>query len=171
MRYLTMYFSSRVIEGVTTYIYTTKKALKATLKVNGTEQTFSLSYWDGKPKKTLLLTTMALTLFGSMILTRMEREFQSFVKKLCYTERFMAMSVCLKQTLMAMGNLSLWKSSIAFQKNHRIQLQQHNYTYSITSLSQNAVDRAFVGLHLQGYFVHSLQPCLLPVHINTELYK
>ena len=51
MRYLTMYFSSRVIEGVTTYIYTTKKALKATLKVNGTAQTFSLSYRDGKPKE------------------------------------------------------------------------------------------------------------------------
>ena len=52
MRYLVMYFSSRVVDGVTTYIYTTRKALKATLNVNGTEQTFSLSYWDGKPKGT-----------------------------------------------------------------------------------------------------------------------
>ena len=52
MRYLPMYFSSRVVEGITTFIYTTRKSFKCTLNVGSTTDTFNLSYWDGKPKGT-----------------------------------------------------------------------------------------------------------------------
>ena len=45
-----MYFSSRVVEGITTFIYTTRKSFKCTLNVGSTTDTFNLSYWDGKPK-------------------------------------------------------------------------------------------------------------------------
>ena len=57
MRYLFVYFSSRIVKGVTTYIYTTRKALKCTLNVGETSDTFPLSYWDGKPKNSSTVTS------------------------------------------------------------------------------------------------------------------
>ena len=51
MRYLIVYFSSVIANDVVTYIYTTRKALKCTLKVGDTSDTFGLTYWDGKPKE------------------------------------------------------------------------------------------------------------------------
>ena len=50
MRYLIVYFSSRIVNDVQTFIYTTRKSLKCTLTVGDTTDTFNLSYWDGKPK-------------------------------------------------------------------------------------------------------------------------
>ena len=71
MRYLIVYFSSRIVKGVTTYIYTTRKALKCTLNVGETSDTFSLSYWDGKPKNS---SSVASSGSHTMWLTRWNDE-------------------------------------------------------------------------------------------------
>ena len=51
MRYIIMYFSSRIVSDVRTFIYTSRKSYQASMNVNGTSQNFSLTYWDGKPKE------------------------------------------------------------------------------------------------------------------------
>ncbi len=50
MRYLLMYFSSRVVNDVRTYIYTSRRSYKATMQVGSTSQDFSMTYFNGQPK-------------------------------------------------------------------------------------------------------------------------
>jgi len=45
-----MYFSSRVVGDVRTYIYTSKKSYKASINVDGTSQDMSMTYFNGQPK-------------------------------------------------------------------------------------------------------------------------
>ena len=50
MRFLLMYFGSRVVNDVRTYIYTSRKSYKASMNVNGTSESFSMTYFNGQPK-------------------------------------------------------------------------------------------------------------------------
>lgn len=50
MRFLLMYFSSRVVNDVRTYIYTSRKSYKATMQVGGASESLSMTYYNGQPK-------------------------------------------------------------------------------------------------------------------------
>ena len=52
MRYLLCYFQTRVVDGVTVFVYSTKKSYRGQVNVGSTSKTFSVTYWDGKPKDT-----------------------------------------------------------------------------------------------------------------------
>ena len=50
MRYLICYFQTKVIDGATVFVYSTRKALQGTLNVGSASKTFSVTYYDGTPK-------------------------------------------------------------------------------------------------------------------------
>jgi|2_EtaG_2_1085320.scaffolds.fasta_scaffold72314_1 hypothetical protein len=51
MRYLLVYFQKKIVDGLAVYVYTTRKSMRATVNMNGTQENFSVTFWDGKPKE------------------------------------------------------------------------------------------------------------------------
>jgi len=51
MRHLLVYFARRIVDGVAVYVYTTRKSYQGSIKTSTGTETFSITYWDGKPKE------------------------------------------------------------------------------------------------------------------------
>ena len=51
MRHLLVYFARRIVDGTAVYVYTTRKSYQATAKNGSQTESFSVTYWDGKPKE------------------------------------------------------------------------------------------------------------------------
>ena len=52
MRYLLCYFQTKVVDGLTVFCYSTRKSLPGRVNFGSGSKTFSVTYWDGKPKET-----------------------------------------------------------------------------------------------------------------------
>jgi len=51
MRYILVYFQKKIVDGLSVYVYTSRKSMTGSVSMNGTTETFSVTFWDGKPKE------------------------------------------------------------------------------------------------------------------------